>query len=63
MFENMLNISVKYTITSIFCQMYYASHDITVAYTFNYICLWKAVKWGLDIILVYVNLFVKLFVI
>ena len=35
--------------------MYYASHDITVAYTFNYICVWKAVKWGLDIILVYVN--------
>ena len=34
--------------------MYYASHDITVAYTFNYICLWKAVKRGLDIILMFV---------
>ena len=36
--------------------MYYASHDITVAYTFNYICLWKAVKRGLDIMLVFVKL-------
>ena len=36
--------------------MYYASDDITVAYTFNHICLWKAVKRGLDIILVFVML-------
>ena len=36
--------------------MYYASHDITVAYTFNHICLWKAVYRELDIILVFVKL-------